>query len=159
MASLFGNPRLEKSSLGERALSVPYQRFEVVRIHILDGAGAGAIQKWRAHTLAGINECTNLLFDDIRTLTPEHDIQRSDRQARDQERGTKRESDDRRYLPPDEPPSPLESSAGSRPTRGPRDDGATVGGVFRRELWPFRPSALATYDRLTPESVCPKVPG
>jgi hypothetical protein len=71
--------------LGERALSVPYQRFEVTRIHILDDAAAGAVQNGGRNTPAGFNECTNLLFDDIRTLTPEHDIQSSDRQARDQE--------------------------------------------------------------------------
>src|SRR5579862_6478666 len=62
-------------------------------------------------------ECTNLLFDDIRTLTPENDIQSSDRQARDQECGTQRESNDRRHLPTDEPPCSPEHPAGSLPTK------------------------------------------
>ena len=110
----------------------PYQRFEVGRIHILDDASASAVQNGERYTPAGFDECTNLLFDDIRTLTPEYDIQGCDRQARNQECGTQRESDDRHHLPTDEPPSSPESSAGSRPAKGPRgerDDGARVGGA------------------------------
>ena len=116
----------------EEALSVPHQRFEVARIHILDDAGAGAVQNGGRNTPAGFDECTNLLFDDIRTLAPEYHIQSSHRQARNQECGSERESVDRHHLPPDQPPGSPKSSSGSRPTKGPRgerDDVATVGGA------------------------------
>ena len=138
--------------LGKRALSVLYERFEVAGIHILDGAGAGAIQNGGRNTPAGINECTNLLFDDIRTLTPEYDIQSSDRQARDQECGTQRESDDRHHLPTDEPPCAPESSAGSRPTKGPRGFGRFSGQLWQRTIARRRNQFVRRF-----QGSCPKI--